>query len=226
MTFTTSSTVYAERYIVARSLNHCCHGNETIRSLFIVVGVNVAVNNINVFSVDMEIQKWFSFALLSSYKMFLTAVNSNKGVFVLLQMASFMRHITLSSVACLAPPYFFILSHKRHDFRKKILLNVQSVFWFFLQLLSKTCLILGIIQRDIIIKVRRSSCKLPYSLQVLIKLEIFWQIFKKKFWIIKSPKSPSRGSRVVPCRQMEDGQTDVTNLIDPFFNFANASKNT
>jgi len=38
-------------------------------------------------------------------------------VFVI-QHAKRMRHIILSSVACLAL-YFFTLSHKRHGFRKK-----------------------------------------------------------------------------------------------------------
>lgn len=33
-------------YIVACYCNHCCHGNTTIHSLLIVVGVDVAVNNI------------------------------------------------------------------------------------------------------------------------------------------------------------------------------------
>lgn len=41
------------RYLVARSRNHFCHGNATIRSLFIV-SVDVAVNNIKGFSVAME----------------------------------------------------------------------------------------------------------------------------------------------------------------------------
>ena len=30
-----------------------------------------------------------------------------------------MRHITMPSMARLAPPHFSKLSHKRHDFRKK-----------------------------------------------------------------------------------------------------------
>ena len=49
--------------------------------------------------------------------------------------------ITLSSVTFPVPPYSSALSHKRHDFRKK-LLNIKCVFLFFLQLLSKIFLIL------------------------------------------------------------------------------------
>jgi hypothetical protein len=47
-----------------------------------------------------------------------------------------MRHIVLSPVACLPLPYFATLSHKRHDFRKK-LLNIKCVFWFSIQLCLK-----------------------------------------------------------------------------------------
>ena len=61
-----------------RSRNHCSHGYATIPSLFIVVGVDVAVNNIKVFCVVKEMQQWVLFALLSRYKIVRTAVNNNE----------------------------------------------------------------------------------------------------------------------------------------------------
>jgi hypothetical protein len=48
----------------------------------------------------------------------------------------------LSSVACLALQYFSTVSHKRHDFRKKKSLNTKCLFWFSLEILSGTFLIL------------------------------------------------------------------------------------
>ena len=51
-------------------------------------------------------------------------------------VAYFLRRITLSSVECLAVPYFSALSHKRRDFIKK-LLNTKCVFLSSLQLLSE-----------------------------------------------------------------------------------------
>jgi len=69
--------MYLRRYFVARSPNHCCHENATSLFLFIVV-VGVAVNNIKVFFVAMEMQQWVTFALLSSYKIFRVAVTNNK----------------------------------------------------------------------------------------------------------------------------------------------------
>jgi hypothetical protein len=79
-------------------------------------------------------------------------------VTVVIQHAKCMRRVALSSVVSLAIRHFSTLSHKRHDFREKKLLNLKYLFWFSLQFLSETFLIIRIIQRDTI-DVRRSSCK-------------------------------------------------------------------
>ena len=75
-----------------------------------------------------------------------------------MKIASFLRCTIFASVACVALAYFSTLSHKRHDYRKK-LLNIKYVFRFSLQLLSETCLIPQRIQRNIIINLRRSLCR-------------------------------------------------------------------
>jgi hypothetical protein len=59
-----------------RSRNHCCHGNATIRSLCTAVDLHAAVDIIQVFSVAMDMQQCVPFVLLSSYKLFRTAVNN------------------------------------------------------------------------------------------------------------------------------------------------------
>ena len=59
------------------------------------------------------------------------------------QLQSIMRHVVTSFVAPLAPPFFPTLSRKRHDCRKTVL-HIKCVFWFPLQLLTKTFLILRI----------------------------------------------------------------------------------
>ena len=80
------------------------------------------------------------------------------------QHAKCMRRNILSSTACPALPYFSTLSHKRHDFRgKNSYWTKTCVFWFSLQLLSETFLILRRTESDIIINVNRSSCKVPVN---------------------------------------------------------------
>jgi hypothetical protein len=88
-------------------------------------------------------------------------ITYSKCVFVALvtQHVENMHHIILSYVACLSLPYFPMLCHKWHSFQKE-LLNIVCLFWFLLQLLSETFLMLKRIQWDTIINVHRPpSCK-------------------------------------------------------------------
>jgi len=61
------------------------------------------------------------------------------------QHARRMRHIVLSSVACLAVPCFSTFSHNATIF-ENTLLKIKFLFWFSLQFLSETFLTLRRIQ--------------------------------------------------------------------------------
>jgi hypothetical protein len=144
-------------------------------------------------------------------------------VALVIEQAARMRRIILSLVTCPAVPYFSTLSHKRHDFWKKKLLNIKCVFWFSLQLLSEIFLILRTIERYTVMNLHRSSCRVSV---ILVKLQ--WSLnfldrSSKKYSNIKFHENPSSGSPAVPC-----GRTDVQTwrkLIFAFRNFANAPKN-
>ena len=132
-----------------------------------------------------------------------------------------MRHIVTSFVAPPAPPHFLTLSQKLHDFRKQFL-NIKCVFWFSLQLLSTTFLMLSRISRVIVINVKTSSCKV---LVILVGFHETWNRFsKKKNSNIEFNKNSFSESRVVPCGRT-DTQTGRMKLIIALLNFANAPKN-
>jgi hypothetical protein len=115
-----------------------------------------------------------------------------------------------------APPDLSTLCHKRQDFRKKMLLIIKCVFWFFLQVLSEMLLILRITQRDGIINVHTSSWEEPVcSCQTSVELEFSGQISEKR-WNTKFNKNP--------CWRT-GGRTDVVKLIVAFRNFAKAARN-
>ena len=92
------------------------------------------------------------------------------------QIASFLCCIIVSPVACLAPPYFFTLSHKWHDLKKKKLSNIKWVFWFSLHL-SEKCIILRWIQWDAI-NINKSTCM---TCIILVRFNETWILSFKTF---------------------------------------------
>jgi len=130
---------------------------------------------------------------------------------------------TLSSVASTALLYFSTLSHKRHDVReKKKYFDTKCLFWFYLQILSATFLI---IRRS-----ERHMTKIYIDLDV--KYLLFWPDFNapwifskncKKYSNIKYHENPCSGTRVVPSGRT-DRQKEMTKLIVAFHNFANDLK--
>ena len=73
-------------------------------------------------------------------------------------------------------------------FEKKSL-NVKCVFWFYLQLLFETFLILGRNQRYTVMNVKTSSCKVPVFLSDINETWIFSKHFRKSLKYQISSKS-------------------------------------
>jgi hypothetical protein len=109
------------------------------------------------------------------------------------RVALLIQHVThRNNVTCGLSAIFFDI----------ILLNLKCVFWFSLQLLFETFHIQRRIQRDIVINVKTSSCKISIILfRFLMKLEFSEQIFESSH--IKLIKIRPVGDREVPC-----GRTD------------------
>jgi hypothetical protein len=78
-----------------------------------------------------------------------------------MQSASFLRSVTLSSVAYLALPYSSTLSHKRHGFWKIFMEQKKLIFS---TAISETLLFLSRIPLRVIINVQRFIFKEPIIL--------------------------------------------------------------
>ena len=92
---------------------------------------------------------------------------------------------------------------------------MKRVFWFSLQLLSETFLILWRNQRDAVMNVHISVAMLSscYSCQAVIKTWIFSDRFSKNIQILIFMKIYRVGDELFRA----DGRTDMTAIIIPFF---------
>ena len=132
----------------------------------------------------------------------------------------YLRARSLIYPACTAhTPYFTAsqahsrfstLSHKRQDFRNKILLDLK-LLWFSLQILSEAFVILRKIQQDMIMYV-----KCPLFLSDFGVTWIFWTHFRKIRRCLNLMKIRPVGADLFCVEK------DVTKLMVTFRSFANA----
>jgi len=86
----------------------------------------------------------------------------------------------------------------------KKLLNTKCVFWFSLQLFSETFLVLRRIERDMIINVHRSACKVPV---ILVSIRLNWNFLDVFSKIINYQISWISVQWEPNCSMWADGQT-------------------
>jgi predicted transcriptional regulator len=118
-------------------------------------------------------------------------------VALVIQNATCMSRIILSSVASPTLPYFSILSRKRHDFREKVtehkicVLIFSTTFVWYVSHLKKNSARYYHKCTFVFTGSARYPCR------ILLKLEISRHIFEKKYSNIKFHKNTSSGSRIV-----------------------------
>jgi hypothetical protein len=113
-----------------------------------------------------------------------------------------MQYIILSSVACLAVPYFSTLSHKRQTFWINITKHEIHVLIFSATFVSNTSQSKKN-RQDIIINVLKSSGEGPTILVSFNEILTFLTDFQK-YSNSKLHENLSGGSQVVPCGCTDD----------------------
>ena len=147
-------------------------------------------------------------------------------VAIVIQFAIRMHHIIVSSVVCLAVPYFPTLSHKQHDYWKKvienktcvlivcttIIINKYTSFSFITETWHKkdlSCDFWNTYHSEensaiIILNVYWSSCKVHITvIRFQWNLNFLNRFSKNQKIYIKFHENLPFGSQVVPCRQTD-----------------------
>jgi hypothetical protein len=115
---------------------------------------------------------------------------------------------------------FPYLINTRFSKEKKKLLNTKCVFWFSVQLLSATFLILRRTKRDMVINMYRSSCAV---LVIIVRLQWNWNIlniFSRNPQMSSFMKICPVGAEVLHGGGRTD-RHDMTKLVVAFRSFAN-----
>jgi hypothetical protein len=140
-----------------------------------------------------------------------------------------LRTCTLTYPACNAHAQYFLRPLWLHEIFRHYhikgtifgggggLLNIKCTFWFSLELLLETYLILRIIQSDIVTNVKYTLFLSDFNETRSLSTD-----FRKQSRISNLIKVCPVGAELFHA----DGQTDTTKLIVAFRNFANAPKMT
>jgi hypothetical protein len=100
--------IYIQHYTVAHSCNYSCHGNTTIRSSCMVVGIQVGVTDIKMFSGATEMQQSIHFALLSNYIIFHITAN-NKSIKYYEWVALLLYYLSSMKTASFSVLYYIVM---------------------------------------------------------------------------------------------------------------------
>jgi hypothetical protein len=98
----------------------------------------------------------------------------------------------------------------------KTLLNIKCVFWFSVQLLSETFLVIRRIQRDIVINVHRCSCKVPLLLSDFNETSIFSTVVRKNPQISNFMKILSVGAELFHADRRTDRHDEADSRCSQF----------